>query len=231
MRNGLVLFFLSLSCYCFGVGKIAVVTLAVGEKYHEAVSLGIENKRQYCQKHGYDFICGFNSLDDSRFPAWSKVLLLLNVLENKEYEWVFWTDADSLIMDFGKPLEDFIDPNYDFIINKEFTWVCSGEFFLKNNDWSRDFMKLVYSHSECWMHPYEQIAINIELGRPEIQAHTKIFPAKEINAFNPENYGGGDPSICYEPGDFIIHFGAVRDLPYLKSLFEKYMPLVAGKDL
>lgn len=227
MKNFLVLIFLSLNCFVFGASKIAVVTLAAGEKYLEAVSLGIENKRQYCQKHGYDFFCGEVSLDPSRVPAWSKILLIQNVLESNEYEWIFWTDADSLIMDFGSPLENFIDPNYDFIINRELTWVCSGEFFLKNCAWSRDFLKKVYTHEECSGHPWEQTAIIIELGNPEIQTHTKIFQSKEINAFNPEDYGCADPSLCYEPGDFVIHFGAVRDLSYMRSLFEKYMPLVA----
>jgi hypothetical protein len=225
MKCFLTLLLLSVSY--FAEAKIAVLTLAVGEKYKEAVSLGVENKRQYCEKHGYDFIYGDASLDESRVPAWSKILLIQEAL-TKDYDWIFWTDGDSLIMDFDRPLESFIDSNYDFIINSEFSIVCSGEFFLKNCDWSRDFMRQVYTH-KCPEHPWEQTAINIELDNsPEVRAHTKIFRGREINAFNPENYGAADPSICYMPGDFVIHFGAVRDLAELKSLFEKYVPRITG---
>ena len=55
---------------------LGVVTLATErESSKDAVSLGIENKRIYCEKQGYDFIYCDEVLDPSRSIPWSKILL------------------------------------------------------------------------------------------------------------------------------------------------------------
>ncbi len=95
----------------------AVVTMAIGKKYNKTVNSSIENKRKYCEKHGYDFICIKKSLDKNRPIPWSKIKLLSNIFKTKKYKWVFWTDADSLIMNFNIKLEELIDNNYDFIVS------------------------------------------------------------------------------------------------------------------
>lgn len=56
------------------------------------------NKAAYAKRHGYQFIDASDVVDTSRPPSWSKILALKRHL--RESDWLFWTDADSLVTNF-----------------------------------------------------------------------------------------------------------------------------------
>lgn len=226
---------------------IAVVTLAAGTEYNKAVTTSIENKKQYCQKHGYDFICVTESLDTTRPIPWSKVKLLLNVLSSGKYKWVFWTDADSLIMNDSIRLEELIDENYDFIVCGDYhavdpieldvaIWkkeaphvlnINTGEFFLRASTWSVAFLEECYKRDEFIYHSWwEQAAITDILTTDQNKYYlskTKIIPYRLMNSL-PEMHSIG-PSFTpttYKYGDFILHFPGIRGLDQLKAVLEKH---------
>ena len=194
---------------------IAVVTLVAGDKYKKTVSSGVENKRLYCQQHGYDFICGGKSLDRSRPIPWTKILIILQTMENSNYQWIFWTDADSLIMNMSFKLEDFIqESENNLILTKDISNINTGEFFIRNCEWSRNFLKAVYGHTECindaW---WEQQGLINELEKnPEWWSLIEVIPQRLINSYISN----------YEEDDFIIHFAGVHNPKILKGLMEKY---------
>jgi hypothetical protein len=196
----LIVFNLSISCFC---SDIVVVTMTIGERYKGVVAAGIENKMSYCKMHGYDFInCG-ESLDNSRPVPWTKVLLILDVMKNKQYKWIFWTDADSLIMNKNKKLEEFIDDGYELIITKDLNAINSGQFFIKNSEWSNEFLHKVYSHEEFINHHWwEQMGVITELQDANNLMHVKIMPQRTFNSYQ----GFNNLEVDYHPGDFIIHF-------------------------
>lgn len=208
---------------------IAVVTLAVGDKYKDVVAVGIENKRAYCERHGYDFICCEQSLDKDRPISWSKILLIQQVMQKRSYKWIFWTDGDSLIMNHAIPLEDLIDNKYNFILSKDFNNVNCGQFLIRNCSWSKRFLKKVYEHTECINHSWwEQQAVILELNNKEYMELTKIIPQRLINSY-PVN----TVNNClhtYQPGDFIIHFAGIHALGDLHSLMESYSKQVITND-
>lgn len=209
--------------------EIAVVTIVQGAQYKERVNFGIENKRAYCQQHGYDFICCEDSLDPFRPIPWSKILLVLNTMENAAYRWIVWMDADTIIMNLDIPLEYFIEDKYNFIIAKDIqkSLVNSGVFFIKNCEWSQEFMEAVYAHTEFIHHQWwEQMGINKELEDPTIRSQTKIAPPRLFNAWAAE-CSGGKQDMTYRRGDFLIHFPSKRG-DVLKSLFDKYSQLIVN---
>lgn len=222
MKNFLsfILLFLTASGFCH---EIAVVTLAVGAQYKQAVYLGIENKRAYCEQHGYDFICFEEQLDSSRPIPWSKIKALQKVMENPQYKWVFWTDADSLIMNQAICLEDLIDEKYHFILAKDRYEINTGEFLLKNCEWSRQLLNNVYDHTECindrWWE--QQAFINELASHPEHWDEIKIIPQRMLNSYYFEEFADTLCSV-YQKGDFIIHFASVHDLRQLRGLMQKY---------
>lgn len=226
--------------------EIAVVSLAAGQAYHSAVQASIKNKKEYCLLHGYDFICCDYSLDPTRHPAWSKILVLLETL-SKNYKWVFWTDSDSLIMNFSIRLEELIDEDYDFIICgdkniidlNELTvpgWkemaihvpnICTGEFLLKNSDWSRLFLQKCYGLKEFITHPWWEQAAMMDIlakdGTGECLSKTKIIPYRLLGSF-PQGHSAGNTFVPveYKEGDFIIHFAGTRNLNELQQLLTSY---------
>ncbi len=94
------LFILIFSTLTAAASDIALITLSVGDNYSKSVAFGIASKEEYCSLHGYDFILCTEYLDPSRPIAWSKIKLLEKVLNTNKYKWVFWSDADSIIMNF-----------------------------------------------------------------------------------------------------------------------------------
>ncbi len=209
--------------------QIALVSLASGQEYRESVKLGLQNKQEYCAQHGHDFICGEKSLDTSRSIAWSKLLLILNVMENDKYKWIFWTDADALIMNTGLFIEDLIDENYNLIINNDFNGFNSGHFLIKNCEWSRRFLREAYTHEEFINHTeWDQGAMLATLQEnSKYSAKTKIIPQRLMNSF-PDAHGSLLQGT-YQTGDFILHFAGVRKPELLKIFFEHYYPLATDQ--
>jgi hypothetical protein len=203
--------------------EIAVITLAVGEAYQKQVEPGLINKQRYCQLHNYKFVLGKKCLDLSRPIPWSKIKLILEVMKDPNIKWIFWTDADSLIMNQNLPLEELIDENFCFIVTNDLNAsINSGQFFLKNCEWSRNFLKDVYSHKELIHHGWwENKAIIDEFEQKiEVREHTKILKQRVMNSYPPELTKNLAEST-YQKGDFIIHFPSIKG-ERLKKLMKYY---------
>ncbi|MBA3721550.1 MAG: class I SAM-dependent methyltransferase [Parachlamydiaceae bacterium] len=226
MKHSIFLFIFFIYSSFLAAKDIAVVTLAVGEEYKKVVSSGIENKRLYCQQHGYDFICGEEILDYTRPIPWSKIQIILKTMENPSYKWIFWTDADAVIMNHGIQLEDLIDDKYNFIVSRDPNNYNTGHFLIKNCEWSREFLKQIYSHTECIDHEWwEQQAVILELEtKPELHSLTKVIPQRLFNSYPKSIYDS--LTATYQTGDFIIHFAGTREKPELKTLMETHSNMV-----
>jgi len=209
--------------------NIVVVTMAIGEDYQELVESGIRNKRDYCKKQGYDFVYENRQLDLSRPIPWTKIPLILDTMEKTDAEWIFWSDADSVVMNPAFRLEEFIDEEYDIIGSSDpGPPINTGQFFIRNCPWSRDFLKKVYSHTECIHHHWwENQAFIVEMEtNPDLQKKLKIVPQRLFNSY-PYNLG---IKVRYQKGDFIIHFPSYRG-DALKNAMEEYASKVAEEEL
>lgn len=179
--------------------KIAIVTVAIGDKYEESCYPSTINKLTYSQYHGYDFFYFNQSFDESRHPAWSKIKAIQSVMSTYKYDWIFWTDADSMITNHKIKLESLVDKNYKYIGNIDyFGNLNSGQFLIKCDYWSLDFLKKLYAHEEFIDHPWwENMAIIWEYENNEdVKSKFKLIDCRLINSY-PQNW---------QPGDFIIHF-------------------------
>jgi hypothetical protein len=118
-------------------------------------------KKEYAAGRGYGFVCHYRVLDDQRHPAWSKIPALIEILESGDFDWVFWTDADSMIVK-DVPLEDFIDETSDIVICKDPQGpMNAGNFLIRSSPQSIAFLREAYRQvqfiNHCW---WEQAAFN-----------------------------------------------------------------------
>jgi galactosyl transferase GMA12/MNN10 family len=103
------------------------------------------NKMRYCEKHGYRlFDSSLTALDTSRPPSWSKIRAVQRLLETDECDWVFWLDADTVIMNSDKMVESFLpaeDSGIDLILThqKGTSW-NAGAWLIRKSDWSKQFL-------------------------------------------------------------------------------------------
>jgi galactosyl transferase GMA12/MNN10 family len=79
-----------------------------------------ENKRRYADQHGYRlFNESQRSLDTTRPPSWSKTRAVKRLLLEEKCEWVFWMDADTVIMNSSISLESFLPEDFDLLLTEE----------------------------------------------------------------------------------------------------------------
>jgi galactosyl transferase GMA12/MNN10 family len=181
--------------------RIGIVSL-YDEGYKNIGCYSDINKAAYAQAHGYDLFLHHKTLDHTRPVAWSKILALQKHLNH--YDWLFWSDADSLIMNQAISLETLIDDDFDIIISKEATLgnMNTGNFLIKNSLWSKKLLKDIYAqtaliYSCCW----EQDALAYLLKiNPALNQHIKLVHQRLINA-HPYEPGG-----AYKEGDLLVHF-------------------------
>jgi glycosyltransferase involved in cell wall biosynthesis/Tfp pilus assembly protein PilF len=161
-----------------------------------------QRKREYCDRHGYEFACAFESLDNSRHPVWSKLLLIERHLSSQPgCTWAFWTDADSVIMNPSLRLEDFVD-DHDLIISEDHNGLNAGVFFLRNGDRSLSFLRRAYGMREFLASAGREQAAMADLLRTGAHGlKVKRVPQKLFNAYRAN----------YCPGDFMLHFAGMKD--------------------
>lgn len=198
--------------------KIAILSL-YDQNYKDIGQHGDENKKIYAEKHGYDLIIYHQLLDPIRPAAWSKIVAIQKHL--KDYDWIYWSDADSLIMNKEIKLENFIDENYDLIISKDcYGKVNTGSFLIKNCAWSHYILKRIYEQEQFINHSlWEQRALQHILDHDFSQlSHLKILAQRIMNA----NFGYGDSNFWYQDGDFIVHFyGKIDKARFMKEWSQK----------
>ena len=202
---------LFLSVFFLEAEEIAIATIVAGNDYEKLVQQGTKTKIEYAKKQKYKLVIQKSVLDPSRPIPWSKILLIANILEDSKVDWVFWTDADSLIMNYEKRLEDFLDDRYDLILSQDFNGINTGQFFIKNSTWSKQFLRDVYSHKDLIHHPnWEQSAIIREYNQNEkVRLKTKICSQNDFNSY-PLSFISMTNLGIYNFGDFLIHFPSIR---------------------
>ena len=192
--------------------KIAIVSL-YDENYKHIGQYSDWNKFSYARKHKYDLYLYHNTLDDTRPTPWSKIIALQNHLQ--DYEWIMWSDADSLIMNPDIPLENFIDTNYDIIIAQTAAdGINTGSFLVKNSAWSYQFLKQVYRQEQFRNNSLWENKAFIYLYEKDtsIRDHVKIVPMRTFNSLSPAleaHFPDVYKQDVYKESDFIIHFAGI----------------------
>lgn len=216
--------------------RICIVTLFT-EEIAAYGRLGAANKESYARRHGYDFAAYDRSSDSSRHPAFSKLAAMRTQLVN--HDWVFWTDADSLIMNPDIHLESIIrrSPDSDMILSWEAgaAPINTGQWLVRNTAWSAAALERI-SAPDCpnpWPHWLEQGALVAWLREePSRWRHVCRLHPRIMNS-TPASGTYRDLNLrasCYRRGDFIIHFWPLaRDAVAVGEAMKQYHRLAASE--
>ena len=263
MCKMIFIFFIFFNVFCFsyetekifiqknmkdnGKLKIAMVTVIINEEknFEQIVSFGTRSKEVYAKKHGYDFIIAKEKLNtcygvEPTRPlkaAWTKLALISRFLDN--YDWVFLTDADSIILNFDIKLEDFIDNNFDIIactedknmlypfVYNQRSYINTGQVFYRNSQTAKNIILGAWkNHAPETPYSWEQARINDFIKTHKLCEHIKVHPPKDFN-LTPSQY---------QYGDFIVHMygyhtlgGAWHSLVNVMNDFEKKYGFILEK--
>jgi len=202
------------------------------ENHRAQAEVTIQNKKDYCAKHGYKYI-EINShkyLDLSKGdipctglpPAniavgWSKIKLLENILrDNPTIDWIFWIDTDALFMDFNVKLEDLVDDESFFIVGRDCNGINVGTFFIRNCEKSLRFLKDIWETGPVvgnWWTETEQGQIDLHGLKKEYRNGYSVVSNKEFNSYIHNCDPGVMPCHKYEENDghFVVHLPGQPD--------------------
>jgi len=185
--------------------KIALVTYECPPADFKKISF--PNKKKYCEKHGYDFWGSEQKLSKFHRPSWDKILHVLSFIEG--YDWIFWSDADSFVINSEIKLEQFIDNEKDFIIGVDehipsrYVGINSGQFFIKNTPWSINLLNTWWEQHKIDSDPsasqWDQLALKKMIG-----AGGESYPEKVKVYTNPRKGFNVVPEFT-NPDTFIMH--------------------------
>lgn len=223
--------------------KIGLLTVISQGNYFKRYEDALFVKKDYCKYHKYDFIIKLLEYCN----GWDK-LLLLNEKLNEDYDYIMTSDADVVITNRDKSIEDLIlkydDNNSFMIITKDYNSLNSGNIIWKNCKETKDFLKKVIDCKTNIRYtinrPFKSIGIYeqpsiIYIINKEYEYYKdkiKVIPQYEINSYIP--------IICknnmknnrdkWEIGDFLIHFAGfnydkdsqLRDKVKLDKVIKKF---------
>jgi hypothetical protein len=186
-------------------GEILILT-AYTHHIADYGRLAHENKERYAKLHGYGFRAVTTGFESSRAPSWWKIKFIEEGF--RDYRYVFWTDADALIMNPSVRLESFIAPDYDLHITRALTpfpHIQCGNFLITRSAFSRLFLWLVWNSTAFINHStWEQAAVNHLMSVYSFR-RIKVSPNR---LFNSMAAVPDDPDP-YQQGDFMVHFPGV----------------------
>ena len=222
--------------------SIAIVTLCVGADYKRDMEPGLESKRAYAAKHGYTFHSGGEDIWDRDKPIpWSKFHFILKHLDN--YDYIFWSDADAIIVRDDLRLEDHILPHLP--LTKDILWTMDACNHLNNGHmlirgksaWVRDYFTRCLKQNDLLYHIWWDNAAMIRLFETVPDDKAKMETLKEhwlMNSyvFGPHDTADDNTTRLYKHGDFLIHFAGVYTSKAINKLM-KYVKAqaVAGQPL
>ena len=208
--------------------------------YDNQINYGVYSEKinsKYCELNNYTYFCETDNgkiktaLED-RSPTWYKPKLILDSFsKHPELDYIIFLDADAIISDFNQKIEDFIDPNYDFVFAEDIghhSAMNAGVFLVKNTSWSKSFLQqwwdsadefkgkdaqslniqtLLPQHEELkgtfkTVLWHDQTCLTLLYNNKEVKDHIKIIPN---HSFNWYEYGNKN---------FIFHAYAKGHSPY-----------------
>lgn len=201
----------------YGRPMIAVVT-AYNHAWSPLGALTAANKRGYCMKQGYGFI-EYVGLRDEWHPSWLKLPAIRMGLEAADV--VFWTDADSLIVNPDVRLEDLYDRNATLTITDDGFGLNAGNFFVNSLPTGQPDIKttgeMFLFLMDAWrckdsrtqmmanLSPWDQRAVVEMMDGGAFGMHgitVSITDRNKFNSYDPAFYEHG----TYQDGDFLLHY-------------------------
>ena len=172
-----------------------------------------QNKVPYCERHGYaahNMTSGFRGDIPIGFE---KLFFMRDIMnEHPEYEWIWWTGCDAMIMNHTIKIEDKIDPEWELLLATDCNEINNDSFLLKNSEWGRNYMQYLIDVIPKYTNHYfyEQQAM-IE-SYPMHKDKIKIVPQRYLNAYKNDLYPhqskydllGNDGT--WQEGDWLMHW-------------------------
>ncbi|KAI7394556.1 glycosyltransferase family 34 protein, partial [Hortaea werneckii] len=180
----------------------------------------IQTHEQHDKIHGYRLhVLRQKLLDD----VWDKPAYILSLLlrelakpNAERLEWLFWVDADTIILNPYIPIETFLPPpDFDDIhlmYSIDWNGLNNGVFPIRVNQWAVDLFSAIVSYRyyrpEDPLVFRDQSAMNTLMLEPRFAKNIVNAPQRWFNAYQGEHNETLQP-FQIRRGDLLVHFAGV----------------------
>jgi len=187
--------------------KICILTIHSNE-YKNLANITLPNKKEYCDKHGYDLIF----YENFNHPQIDKTLFIYDTI--LKYDVVFWLGADTLITNFNFKIEEFIN-NKPIIIVEDINGINADSIIFKKTDKVLEFIEKWYKMPiidwEGEQGNFRRLSLESDYSD-----HIEIVEQKKINAYDYTLYGKTyegryNINMCWAENDFILHLPGLNN--------------------
>ena len=201
------------------------------------------NKRLYCQRWGYELVDVRVGVTSDRVAGYERMEIILGLMHGKSYgwkgpaaedEWYWAMGVDTMITNFNRRLEEFVDPAFHFVIARDFNGLNADSYLVRNSPQGRCWLEFILSQRRAYEGTgFVEQGVMIDWHQREpfrgwIKVTAQSGP-EGINAYEMRLYGGTEESEGqWRPGDFLVHWPG-RGLEERLGLAAKYAELVMGR--
>ncbi|KAK4615931.1 hypothetical protein CLAFUW4_10260 [Fulvia fulva] len=203
------------------IGKCTILFNSNPNSYWERAVRSHEN---HDKQHGYRLhVLRQQIMDD----VWSKPAYILSLLlrelakpEGERLEWLFWFDADTIILNPYIPIEIFLPkPGGEFddvhlIYSEDWNGLNNGVFPVRVHQWSVQLFSAITSfrhfRPDVQLVMRDQAAMEMLMKEPYFKNNIVQAPQRWFNAYQGEHNETLAP-FQIRRGDFLVHFAGVWD--------------------
>lgn len=180
--------------------KVVLITMITTDKVRDWAQYSAAVNAMWASAQGYDFIVISENHPaltleakgvDNRF---GKVPSIEAMLLRPEVEYVFWLDADAVVVGHQFDVRQFAAeyPDSDLIVCREANLetnnvINSGAMIFRKSQWSLSLLRAWYSHKTVALGAPDQYVFDQlwESNSLNVQGHTKVLPATAFNSEPP----------------------------------------------
>lgn len=199
--------------------KIVFTTLHT-DNYQSLADITLEqNKRKYCELHGYPLVTMTDGwLYERKAIGFDKITLIRDALKKyPDTDWIFFSESDAMITNFKIKLEQFTDERFHFILPADINGTNCGNFMLRNSEIGLAFLNSIecagsiYKNHPMYENQYIQDCVTGTFWRSVI----KVVPQRLFNSYDyttmpkyahVEHKDAIGVNGQWQSGDFMIHF-------------------------
>jgi hypothetical protein len=192
------------------------------DNYEELAKLTNANKCQYCDNWPECHFMAYLGHYNKKLPLGMQKIELIDAIL-PDYDLIWWQDTDSMIMNFSKDIESFVDDNFSFYISRDINCTNGGSFIIKNNANGKKILNTMLDKIPDYTHHglQESAMIRDMYQQQEWQKIIKILPQsgeKGINSYFEDLYywiygievfekRRTEGNNCqFQRGDFLVHW-------------------------
>ena len=219
--------------------RIAKCTISFN--YNPVYERALRTHDSHNQMHNYPLYINRQSILDDVWtkPAWILALILRELARPpvERLEWLFWMDADTVLLNPHIPISAFLPPesggfdDVNLVVVHDWNGLNNGVFAIRVCRWSVQLLTAVlafpHDRPDFFLLFRDQSAMDELLKEREFKRHTVEAPQRWFNAYQGEHNETLAP-FQVRRGDFLVHFAGVGDreqrMRYWLDRAEQHLP-------